>query len=322
MRIATLQFNPTLGAVAFNATRASSLLASLSPATELDLLVLPELALTGYNFPSLEAIKPYLEPTAAGSSTIWAIETAKRLHCHVTVGYPERCDEDGRCYNSTVTVSPAGDVLLNYRKSFLYYTDETWASEGPSGTCAPVGHKANHTPFFAGSVGNLEDGITIGHGICMDINPYKFTAPWSSYEFANCMLQNRAKIIIISMAWLTRLVPEDLSIEPASPDMETVACWLERFFPFVTTDEEIIVVFANRCGTEGRMTGTVKVEEGGEVEMGDRVCYAGSSCVMKFQAGGVRIFERDEGPGILGKGEEGVLLVDTEKPARYALHSR
>ena len=326
MRIATLQFNPTLGAVTFNTTRASALLHSLPPGTQLDLLVLPELAFTGYNFPSLAAIKPYLEPTCSGTSTLWAIATAKRLNCHVIVGYPEHCESDGRNYNSTVTVSPTGEVLLNYRKSFLYYTDSTWASEGPTGTCAPAGHTKNHAPFFTGPLGNLSDGadsVTVGHGICMDINPYEFTAPWTAYEFANCMLRNNVKLVVLSMAWLTRLLPEELALEPAAPDMETVAYWLERFFPFLASEEEIIVVFANRCGMEGTTAGSVEVENRKEVvETGDRVCYAGSSCVMKFQAGGVRIFERGEGPSILGKGEEGVLVVDTEKAARYLLQSR
>ena len=75
-------------------------------------------------------------------------------------------------------------------------------------------------------------------------------------------------------------------------------------------------MFANRCGTEGN-TGTdgTHVEDGREGVWGegDRVCYAGSSCVMKFQDGGVRMFEREEGVAILGKGEEGVLVVDTSQ---------
>lgn len=320
MHIAILQFNPTLGAVSFNINHADALLRSINPSQQLDLLVLPELAFSGYNFSSLEAIEPYLEPTTAGTTTEWASSTAKRLGCHVIVGYPERCEADARNYNSTVTVSPTGEVLLNYRKSFLYYTDEKWAAEGPAGSCSSSHHTANHTPFFAGSLGSLG---TVGHGICMDINPYKFTAPWTEYEFATCMLRNSVKLVVLSMAWLTRLLPGELTLEPEAPDMETVAYWLERFFPFLASDEEVIVVFANRCGTEGTQAGSVEVENGVEVvETGDRVCYAGSSCVMKFQAGGVRIFERGEGPSILGKGEEGVLVVDTEKAARYLLQSR
>ena len=315
MKIACLQFNPTLGAVQENISRANAILESNKP-SQLSLLVLPELAFTGYNFPSLEAIKPYLEPTTAGPTTHWAIETAHRYTCNVTVGYPETTTSSTtgqtQNYNSTVTVSPTGKILANYRKSFLYYTDETWASEGPFGSALAINsHTETSKPFFVGPLGRL--GLA-GHGICMDINPYQFTAPWTDYEFGNTMLRSGVRLVILSMAWLTRLLPSELEIEPLQPDMETVAYWLERFYPFIeeAPREEIIVVFANRCGMEGNLNGRkVEVENGVEVgEEGDRVCYAGSSCVMRFQGGEVRMFDRGEGVAILGKSEEGLLVVD------------
>lgn len=36
-------------------------------------------------------------------------------------------------YNSAITVNADGETVANYRKSFLYVTDETWALEGPNG---------------------------------------------------------------------------------------------------------------------------------------------------------------------------------------------
>ncbi|KAK6392033.1 hypothetical protein LTR65_004158 [Meristemomyces frigidus] len=308
MRIATLQFSPALGAVEYNFQRANALLDASNPA-QLDLLVLPEMAFSGYNFPNLEAIKPFLEPTTSGPTTLWAVEIATRDHCYVIVGYPEICtaaDGTTRNYNSTVTVSPAGQVINNYRKSFLYYTDETWASEGFTS-------QPDQRPFFCGPLGELGN---VGQGICMDINPYRFEAPWQAYEFANSMLIGRAKLVVLSMAWLTRLLPTELEVEPDKPDMETVAYWLERFFPLLNSraSEEVVVVFANRCGVEGNKVGSVHVENGEAVEEGDRVCYAGSSCVMRFQGGDVRMFERKANEvAVLGKGEEGLLMVDTEK---------
>jgi len=47
---------------------------------------------TGYNFKSLKDISPYLEPTAAGISSLWARTTALKYDCVVTVGYPEKVD--------------------------------------------------------------------------------------------------------------------------------------------------------------------------------------------------------------------------------------
>ena len=322
MRVGILQFGPQLGSFDDNIKRAESILAT-ADCQSLDLLVLPELAFSGYNFPDLPSIKPFLEPTAAGPTTRWAINTARRLNCHIIVGYPEiHTDLSGgetTNYNSTVTVSPTGEVLNNYRKSFLYYTDEIWATEGFLSSQA-------RTPFSITSISGIGP---VGHGICMDINPYRFEAPWTDYEFANSMLRAGVKTIVLSMAWLTRLAPADLEIEPEKPDMETVAYWLERFFPLrdaesnPMVEDDVIVVFANRCGIEGNRIGSVRVENGGEVEDGDRVCYAGSSCVMRFQGGGVRMFEKkDREVAILGKGEEALLVVDTGRPARYLLQPR
>ncbi|KAL8700943.1 MAG: hypothetical protein Q9201_005181 [Fulgogasparrea decipioides] len=157
MRIATLQLASKLGCVDENIARADSLLSSSSASLDgLDILVLPELVFTGYNFPSLPSITPYLEPTAVGPSTQWAIRTARRLRCLVSVGYPELCSSTPpsprtlkptmielgperesyytcTAYNSTVTVNPAGNVVAHYRKTHLYYSDEVWAQESPEG---------------------------------------------------------------------------------------------------------------------------------------------------------------------------------------------
>ncbi|TKA66402.1 hypothetical protein B0A49_08958 [Cryomyces minteri] len=283
MKVACLQFAPRLGEFAHNVRRADEILDSSQPG-RLHYLVLPEMAFSGYKFPSLEAIIPFLEPTAAGPTTQWAQATARRFKCHVTVGYPEITEEHH--YNSAVTVSPAGLVIANYRKSFLYYTDMTWADEGDHG-------------FFAGSLGALGNAAM---GICMDINPYKFLPGiWENYEFANHCLRVSAPLIVLSMAWLTRLLPRELSIDPQMPDHETLAYWIERFRPLVEAAREdpTILILANRCGVEG--------------DHKTEVAYAGSSCVMCIQGGKVKIYE------MLGKGEEKLLIVNTADKPKYAV---
>ncbi|KAM3417266.1 hypothetical protein BST61_g5523 [Cercospora zeina] len=325
MKVAILQFNPRLGEVEANIKHADELLAKCT--SNIELLVLPEMAFTGYNFPSVEAITPYLEPTTNGPTTHWAIKTAQERQCHVVVGYPETtftptADPSGSVpqnFNATVTISPTGKLIANYRKSFLYYTDETWATEGFRST--PLG-----LPFYASYIPTLGQ---VGHGICMDINPHRFESPWTSYEFATTMLKSQCRLVILSMAWLTRLTPEDTEASPESPDMETVAYWLERFWPFVDSapQEPIVVVFANRCGSEGSGKGMMKMEHGETVEMGDRVAYAGSSCVMRFQEGTVKLWERVDGSGkgdvgLMGKGEEGVLVVSTGMQAGFLLQQK
>jgi protein N-terminal amidase len=203
----------------------------------------------------------------------------------VTVGYPETLGTQDSTtnlppinYNSTVTVSPAGQVVANYRKRFLYYTDETWAAEGDGPT--PSG-------FYSGSLEGLGP-VTLG--ICMDINPYKFVAPWTAYEFSKHVLQNNSQLVVLSMAWLTRLTAQEMSELPLRPDNETFSYWIERFFPLQrATGPPIFVVMANRCGAEGP------------------ACYAGTSSVICFRDGRGYIYD------ILGKWDEQCMVVDLQK---------
>ena len=96
-----------------------------------------ELIGLGYNFRSLQHITPYLEPTTAGITSLWARTTALKHNCVVMAGYPEKVDVSHKWpsgpeyYNSAIVVNADGETIANYRKSFLYYTDETWALEGP-----------------------------------------------------------------------------------------------------------------------------------------------------------------------------------------------
>ncbi|KAK0099967.1 Carbon-nitrogen hydrolase [Cadophora gregata f. sp. sojae] len=158
MRIACLQFAPQVGDIDNNLNRADSVLSRAGP-QDLDLLVLPELAFTGYNFRSLHHISPYLEPTTSGITSLWARTTALKYNCIVTVGYPEKVDLSPKWpaspeyYNSAITVNADGETVANYRKSFLFYTDETWALEGTDG-------------FFDGSIEGLGK---VSMGICMDL---------------------------------------------------------------------------------------------------------------------------------------------------------
>lgn len=285
MRIGLLQFSPQVGEVSDNMLDADTLLAKADP-KDLDLLILPELAFSGYNFKSLEEIAPFLEPTTAGLSSLWASKAALKYDCVVIVGYPEEFAGglNGReYYNAAVTCGRQGQVLANYRKSFLYYTDETWALEGPTG-------------FYAGDIPDLG---RVAMGICMDLNPYKFEAPWNAYEFANHVLHREANLVVLSMAWLTLEPAETFLVEPLEPHMETLSYWIQRIAPLLRKEggDEIIFVFANRAGVEGD------------------VVYAGSSCVLGVHDGEVRMY------GLLGRGENELLVVDTSLPPKVKLVS-
>ncbi len=99
-------------------------------------------------------ISPCLEPTAAGITSLWARITALKNNCIVAAGYPEKVDISKKgpapeYYNSVIMVNSEGETIANYRKSFLNYTDETWALEGNG--------------FYSGSIKGLGE---VAMGIC------------------------------------------------------------------------------------------------------------------------------------------------------------
>lgn len=107
----------------------------------------------GYNFKSAQEISPFLEPAITGLSSAWAKNAALIYDCTVICGYPERATSGSECYNTAVVVDGEGDVIGNYRKRHLYYTDETWANEGPEA-------------FFSQELERLGKAAL---GICMDL---------------------------------------------------------------------------------------------------------------------------------------------------------
>lgn len=166
-------------------------------------------------------------------------------------------------------------MVAHYRKSFLYHTDETWASEGQG--------------FYAS---DLAYGLNskVAMGICMDINPYKFATPWSKYEFGTHVVKSRATLVVLSMAWLSSgLTVQDLALTAMEPDMATLSYWVDRFRPVIEHDgvRDVVLVMGNRSGVE------------------DSALYAGTSTVMRVHNGRVMLWE------VLGKGEERCLVVDT-----------
>ena len=186
----------------------------------MDLLVLPEMALTGYVFKNRQEIEPFLENPETGISVSWAKKQAMRLKSFVVVGYPQLPG-----YNSLCCVSPQGHLIKTYQKSFLFETDERWAKEGPG--------------FVSMSMNDLK----VGFGICMDINPYQFKAPFEEYEFARFHLNHDTQLIICCMAWLQGRDKNHV--------MDTISYWAQRFMPLITQENRnVYIVACNRTGSE------------------------------------------------------------------------
>lgn len=128
MRVGFYQFDPVFGEVKRNLDRVSETLAGV----RCDLMVLPELFATGYQFVSHEEVEQLSEPVPEGPTTRRLLEIARDRGMVLAAGLPEQAG--GRCFNSAVLVGPRG-VLGLYRKAHLFYEETRYFDPGDTGFC-------------------------------------------------------------------------------------------------------------------------------------------------------------------------------------------
>lgn len=230
LRVALVQLNPQIGKIQETTLRAKSLLNQFKVVLDKkkdnrspDLIVFPEFALTGYNFTSREHILPYICRTEQSASFKFAQDVSKQFNCYTVIGYPEsENDSKEILYNSAVVVSPAGEMVFNYRKSFLYFTEDNWGcKENPNQfQNFPLTFKQRATRVGSDTVDRSDVTLKTSIGICMDLSPYKFEAPFNDFEFSSYNVDNNVELIICPMAWLhsSSITKQDYEIEETGGD--------------------------------------------------------------------------------------------------------
>lgn len=123
MKVGFLQTSPVFGKKEENIDTA---LAKINP-LDADLVVLPELFSTGYQFTSKEETLALAEIVPDGQTTRVLINLSKEKDLYIVAGLSER--ENGRCYNSAVLVGPHGFIGC-YRKLHLFYNEKKWFEPG------------------------------------------------------------------------------------------------------------------------------------------------------------------------------------------------
>ncbi len=160
-RIGYAQFNPTLMDKETNLRRIEGLLAS----AKADLIVLPELATTGYSLPNKQAALEVAE-TIPGPTTDRLMDAAQGFGGHLVVGLAERFGD--RLYNSAVLLSGDGVVGMA-RKAHLFWNEKGMFDPGDTG----------YETFDA-------DGLRVGMMICFD---------WAFPEAAGTLARRGAHVI-------------------------------------------------------------------------------------------------------------------------------
>lgn len=121
-----LQFDPVFGDIKGNVSKVLLMLSG----KQADLVVLPELFNTGYQFISKDEVKDLSEKIPSGFTTRGLIELSKEKNLHIVAGIAER--SAGSFYNSAVLTGPAGFIGV-YRKTHLFFEEKLWFSPGDTG---------------------------------------------------------------------------------------------------------------------------------------------------------------------------------------------
>jgi predicted amidohydrolase len=123
LRVGFVQFDPEFGAPERNLARVTDLIRSI----EADLLVLPELFTSGYQFVNQREVTGLAEPVPHGPTVRALARLARDQNLWIVAGIPERAGR--RCFNSAVIVGPRG-WRGTYRKAHLFYEEKRWFAPG------------------------------------------------------------------------------------------------------------------------------------------------------------------------------------------------
>ncbi len=126
MKVGFLQMEPDFGRVRRNVERAFSLMGDC----EADLMVLPELFNTGYQFASRDEVKALAEEVPEGFTTEAFIYEARKRKTYFVFGIAEKVRD--RFFNSAVLVGPEGFIGV-YRKIHLFSMERLWFAPGEDG---------------------------------------------------------------------------------------------------------------------------------------------------------------------------------------------
>ncbi len=144
MKVGFLQFQPIFGDIGQNIATIRNMLND----KEFDLMVLPELCTTGYQFVSRNEALSLSEPGDGALGQV-LLELAERKSSVIVAGFAEKYG-DG-VYNSAMAVGPDG-FLSVYRKAHLFFKEKEIFSTG-------------NTPF---EPVDTKQGYHLGTMICFD----------------------------------------------------------------------------------------------------------------------------------------------------------
>ncbi len=162
MKVGFYQFRPLFGKSECNYRNIINALENINA----DLIVLPELALTGYYFKDKNETLKYAEDPDNSDRLNGLIDLAKKRNMHLVIGFAEK--RNLQCFNSAALIGPAGIEHI-YRKIHLFNEEKNCFDPGD-------------TPLVVNNI----NGVKVGIMVCFD---------WAFPEVTRTLAMQGAQII-------------------------------------------------------------------------------------------------------------------------------
>lgn len=177
MKIAVVNMKVKSGDKACNRDKMISL-AKTASEEGADLILFPEMCLTGYDFfinpEHTREEKEQLAETLSGETAAAMAELSVKYQNFIVYGAPEKCEESGRLYNSAFVTGPKG-VIGTYRKIHPFGAENRWCAKGD-------------TPFLFDTPWG-----PVGIGICYDTYQFPELMRYYVYKGARLYLNPTAE---------------------------------------------------------------------------------------------------------------------------------
>jgi len=185
-RVAVCQFQPILKNRYANLQKIAFMLSKL----EADLVVLPELATSGYVFANQQEVNDVSEDALTGPTATLLKKLAVEKDTSYVIGFPEKTQEG--VYNSAMLVNPDGSIHI-YRKTHLFFEEKLYFQPGDTGF----------------KVFEAKNGVKVGLMVCFDwqfpeaartlalkgahiiCHPSNLVLPWCQQSMLTRSLENR-----------------------------------------------------------------------------------------------------------------------------------
>lgn len=123
MKVGLVQTRPLFGEKKANVDQAIEAMSTVNA----DLMVLPELFNSGYQFASRSEVASLSEEIPSGYTTRRLVSFARQKKLYIVAGLPEK--KGRRYFNSSILIGPSG-YIDTYRKIHLFYEEKLWFSPG------------------------------------------------------------------------------------------------------------------------------------------------------------------------------------------------